>query len=124
MKTKVFFSRNNLYCFLFFFFWVADANAIASVGCDETVDIDGARYIGCQTQTQNGFTCQNWLEQSPHEHKISALTHPNKGIGNHNYCRNPDGERQIWCYTNDYDHRWDFCDPLPSTASNLLSCNI
>jgi len=27
-----------------------------------------------------------------------------------NFCRNPDGEPSIWCYTTDPNKRWDFCD--------------
>ena len=28
------------------------------------------------------------------------------------FCRNPDGEPTIWCYTRDPNKRWEFCDPL------------
>ena len=32
-----------------------------------------------------------------------------------NYCRNPDGEAQPWCYTVDPNSRWEFCSiPLCS----------
>ena len=32
-----------------------------------------------------------------------------------NYCRNPDGEPTVWCYTTDPGDRWEHCDvPLCS----------
>jgi integrin beta 3 len=30
-----------------------------------------------------------------------------------NYCRNPDGEATIWCYTVDSKKRWEYCEPIP-----------
>lgn len=30
-----------------------------------------------------------------------------------NYCRNPDNERQPWCYTTDPNTRWEYCQ-VPS----------
>lgn len=32
--------------------------------------------------------------------------------GDGNYCRNPDGESTIWCYTTNPDERWGLCLPL------------
>ena len=43
--------------------------------------------------------------------QTSWLTdYPSTGLGDHNYCRNPDGEDQgAWCYTTDPNHRWEYC---------------
>ena len=45
-------------------------------------------------------------------------------MGDHNYCRNPDGEDTIWCYTTDSSIIWAYCDPIEEnkddTTSNFL----
>jgi len=81
-------------------------------GCDERMTGSKDRgYRGCQTTTRSGRACQYWTAQSPHRHKQMDW-HPNgHGLGDHNYCRNPDGEATIWCYTTDPRKRWEYCNP-------------
>jgi integrin beta 3 len=87
-----------------------DSGAGADDSCDETLSGEkDAGYRGCQAQTVTGKTCQKWNIQTPHKHKKVL---GEKGVGDHNYCRNPDGEDTIWCYTTDPDKRWEYCDPV------------
>jgi len=80
-------------------------------GCDS---VDQADYRGAISTTEDGYTCMNWESQSPHSHSRTAANYPDKGLGNHSYCRNPDGEpRGAWCYTTDPNKRWSLCD-VPS----------
>jgi len=81
--------------------------------CNEAMSGDGADYRGCQTFTVDGQTCQKWTAQSPHGHSRTPQNYPDSGLGDHNYCRNPDGEPSIWCYTTDPSVRWNICVPLP-----------
>mmetsp|Transcript_14151 Transcript_14151/g.20727 ORF Transcript_14151/g.20727 Transcript_14151/m.20727 type:complete len:307 (-) Transcript_14151:600-1520(-) len=69
-----------------------------------------ADYRGTIAVTEGGLTCQKWTKQSPHTHTRTPEQYPDKGLGNHNYCRNPDNEDRAWCYTTDPGKRWDFCD--------------
>lgn len=81
-------------------------------GCNEELMGDGGSgYRGCQTATRTGKACQAWAEQAPHEHSRTPETYPDAGLAG-NFCRNPDNEPTIWCYTTDPASRWEFCDPL------------
>ena len=66
-------------------------------------------YRGIMAVTLGGRTCQKWSEQSPNAHDRTPENYPGKGLGDHNFCRNPDGEPRAWCYTTD-GPRWDYCD--------------
>merc|ERR1719426_623112 len=80
------------------------------VSCYEESD-KGKGYKGLVTTTSSGRTCQNWLVDKPHTVGIGPSTA--NGLGNHNYCRNPDGsEEKPWCYTQDPspDHEKETCE--------------
>jgi len=89
--------------------WVAFA--MAQEQCDERIcgRNNGASYRGCQTKTKSGRTCQGWEVQSPHTHSRTASRYPGFGLSS-NYCRNPDGEPTIWCFTTDPEKTWEFCE--------------
>ncbi|XP_066271658.1 plasminogen-like [Branchiostoma lanceolatum] len=70
---------------------------------------DGATYRGTVSVTGTGNTCQRWDSQTPHEHSATPAKYPSSGL-DHSYCRNPDGERGVWCYTTDPSTRWGYCD--------------
>ena len=77
-----------------------DMNACNTQECYENER--GTDYKGTMYVTDNGFTCQNWRMQYPHAH---AYDH----VGNHNFCRNPDNYSSPWCFTNNFEKRWDSC---------------
>jgi len=80
------------------------------ISCYEESD-KGKAYKGLVTSTASGRACQNWLKDAPHE--ISIEPSSDNGLGNHNYCRNPDSsEDKPWCYTMDPnpDHAKETCD--------------
>jgi len=95
-----------------------DANQVGTVynqpfesGGDETMVGDGAVYRGWQEHASNAKVCQKWTSQSPHAHTRTPQNYASSGLGDHNYCRNPDGEPTIWCYTTDPASRYAYCDP-------------
>merc|ERR1719267_399062 len=98
-----------------------------AISCSENLSGNGAGYRGCQDTTQGGRTCQKWSAQNPHKHtqcrseyqtmkgkrqKVWCETSAdgNKGLADHNLCRNPSGHRTIWCYTTDKNKRWEECN--------------
>ena len=79
-------------------------------------------YRGEVAVTISGYECMNWLEQSPHKHSRTEANYPNTGLGDHNYCRNPDNEPDgAWCYTTNPKQRWDYC-PVPKCSDPEIGC--
>ena len=57
-----------------------------------------------------GRECQKWTSQTPHEHSVTPENFPDGGLGDHNFCRDADGEiAGAWCYTMDPGWRWEYC---------------
>ncbi|XP_030011963.1 tissue-type plasminogen activator-like [Sphaeramia orbicularis] len=51
---------------------------------------DGSSYRGFVSESLYGNTCLNWK-------KVKYPGGASKGLGNHNYCRNPDHSSMPWC---------------------------
>ncbi len=86
----------------------------------------GKYYRGTQNKTKSGKDCQKWTETSPHDPNATIktlLSSNSDGLGDHNYCRNPDDEATIWCYTTDPSTRMEECEPKPWSSSGWLCTN-
>ena len=69
---------------------------------------DGSEYRGKDNKTKNGKRCQAWDSQTPNSHSRSPDEFPEGGLEYNSYCRNPDNEGYLWCYTVD-GPRWEKC---------------
>ncbi|KAI8514047.1 hypothetical protein Bbelb_083710, partial [Branchiostoma belcheri] len=77
---------------------------------------DGASYRGTVSVTATGMTCQRWDSQTPHRHTMTPAKYPSL---EQNYCRNPDGESGVWCYTTDPSVRWGYCNVPPCASCRV-----
>jgi len=68
------------------------------VNADCLASKDGVSYQGTLNKTVSGRTCKPW----------SQTQYANSNLDG-NYCRNPDGDSTIWCYTTDPGVCWEFC---------------
>uniref|UniRef100_A0A671NKN5 Neurotrypsin n=1 Tax=Sinocyclocheilus anshuiensis TaxID=1608454 RepID=A0A671NKN5_9TELE len=98
------------------------------VGPNDCYEGNGESYIGFVSQTVEEMECLPWNYYRIPFKEFEG----NESIGAHNYCRNPDGDREPWCFVNDKGNlRWDYCNvkpcsepgtDFPSTFSLLYKC--
>ncbi|XP_049619221.1 kremen protein 1 isoform X1 [Syngnathus scovelli] len=92
----------------------------------ECYTANGEDYRGFQKQTSlyGGKPCLFWNETF--QHPYNTLKYPNGegGLGSHNYCRNPDGDVQPWCYIADHEDGiyWRYCDIPTCQMPGNLGC--
>ncbi|XP_055087883.1 hepatocyte growth factor a isoform X2 [Periophthalmus magnuspinnatus] len=84
----------------------------------------GADYRGTTNVTPEGVSCQRWDSQFPHKHSFLPENYKCKDL-RENYCRNPDGSDQPWCFTTDPNQRRANCTHIPrcgAEASQETEC--
>ena len=73
------------------------------------------------SKTKSGIPCLPWSQQVKSNGRVGYWTGSSgaaaKGVGDHKYCRNPDGEPGPWCYTTSSATRWQLCEVGSPAAS-------
>ncbi|XP_041362239.1 scavenger receptor cysteine-rich type 1 protein M130-like isoform X2 [Gigantopelta aegis] len=66
---------------------------------------DGSDYRGLMAVTMKGTPCLKWTNSV----SVHPTDYPDKGLGNHNYCRNPDDDAKPWCWVNHELLKFGYC---------------
>ncbi|XP_044516116.1 LOW QUALITY PROTEIN: hyaluronan-binding protein 2 [Gracilinanus agilis] len=93
------------------------------IGPDDCYEGNGLNYRGKVSKTISHLTCLHWnsyllLEEAYNIFMEDAKKHD---IGEHNYCRNPDGDKSPWCFAKLDKNTviWEFCDVTPCSSSDV-----
>ncbi|XP_069037057.1 tissue-type plasminogen activator isoform X1 [Lepisosteus oculatus] len=76
----------------------------------------GTSYRGTWSVSMSGRDCVNWNSSALAQKKYTAKRPDSTmlGLGNHNYCRNPDNDTKPWCHVyRGVQLTWEYCS-LPS----------
>lgn len=57
----------------------------------------GVEYRGEEQSSSSGLTCLNWTNTT-RDYDVNIHPDSQTGVGDHNYCRNPDSSERPWCY--------------------------
>ncbi|XP_015350300.1 hyaluronan-binding protein 2 isoform X1 [Marmota marmota marmota] len=95
------------------------------IGPDDCYVGDGYSYRGSVSRTVNQHPCLYWnshllLQENYNMFMEEAKAH---GIGEHNFCRNPDGDKKPWCFikVNSEKVKWEYCDVPACSASDIAN---
>lgn len=87
----------------------------------------GSGYRGTQSISNTGAECINWNSTSLRGKKFTArkLDASSLGLGNHNFCRNPDGDNSPWCYVyRGTQINWEFCSLPKCPGEKYRECAV
>uniref|UniRef100_A0A4W5N9D0 Phosphoinositide-3-kinase interacting protein 1 n=1 Tax=Hucho hucho TaxID=62062 RepID=A0A4W5N9D0_9TELE len=73
------------------------ALADSTTNAEDCIKSNGVEYRGEKQSSFTGLTCLNWTNTT-RDYDVMAYTDSQMGIGEHNYCRNPDSSEKPWCY--------------------------
>uniref|UniRef100_A0A3B4Z7W3 trypsin n=1 Tax=Seriola lalandi dorsalis TaxID=1841481 RepID=A0A3B4Z7W3_SERLL len=98
------------------------------VGPNDCYVDDGESYRGNVSETDDGDECLYWNSHFILENGADPFNsfEDKDGLGHHNFCRNPDGDKMPWCfYRRGRRLLWEHCDviecPVPSGHSTNFS---
>ncbi|XP_043537502.1 tissue-type plasminogen activator isoform X1 [Chiloscyllium plagiosum] len=83
----------------------------------------GTGYRGTWSITRSGAKCLNWNSTAVSRTRYNGHRPDahQMGLGNHNYCRNPDNDTVPWCHVyNGHILTWDKCS-IPACPKNHSS---
>uniref|UniRef100_A0A8C1VT71 Neurotrypsin n=1 Tax=Cyprinus carpio TaxID=7962 RepID=A0A8C1VT71_CYPCA len=74
-------------------------------------------YNGSVSQTDSGSSCLKWTDFPDY-----MLQYPNRGLGDHNQCRNPDRGSNPWCFFRQKSGAigWAYCDCHQGELTSLM----
>nr|KAF6440907.1 kringle containing transmembrane protein 2 [Rousettus aegyptiacus] len=105
----------------------ASAGSLHSPGLSECFQVNGADYRGHQNRTGPrgaGRPCLFWDQTQQHSYSSASDPQGRWGLGKHNFCRNPDGDVQPWCYVAETEEGiyWRYCDIPTCHMPGYLGC--
>ncbi|XP_035260196.1 hyaluronan-binding protein 2 [Anguilla anguilla] len=91
------------------------------VGSPDCYEGNGLTYNGLASETEDGEDCLPWNSHSVLERAADSFTENQEDamLGEHNYCRNPDGDVKPWCFVKRREALfWSFCKVKQCAGSN------
>uniref|UniRef100_A0A8C8RMX0 Plasminogen activator n=1 Tax=Pelusios castaneus TaxID=367368 RepID=A0A8C8RMX0_9SAUR len=85
----------------------------------------GVRYRGTWSVTQSGSECLNWNISALAQKKYNGrrADAAQLGLGNHNYCRNPDEDSKPWCHIyKGGTYTWEYCSTPACSKGGKQDC--
>ncbi|XP_066433292.1 kremen protein 2 [Eleutherodactylus coqui] len=93
----------------------------------ECFTVNGRDYRGSVNYAgAEKIPCLYWNQTIQHRYNTQSDLSGELGLGNHNYCRNPDSDVQPWCYVSETEEGiyWKYCDILSCHMPGYIGCFV